>query len=243
MSQYQSNGLWNDKPNRKSNNHFIYGAYAAALQLDTSRYREYFMQCVVRLDRDNITITRHPGQPEPPISHDEVMGMCYLGLIPYDALKGNHFVYNGHGQRLDSRVFERLAKSMLEMAMAMNINLFMSKSKKVKQRNLWWRRNLVNVKYFATRLNPAQTYAVKKYAGRKYHTEEEKLYAFYRDCIIKRRDRDHSDLSERNLLWLTMIMAGDEAKAAKLRPWISFERYFGPLHPFTIAIRKKYGIV
>ena len=240
---YQSSdGTWNDKANRECQNKFIYGAFAKALGLDVSGYRDYYMKCAVRVDRDMISINRIPNKPEPPISFEEAMGMVYLDLLPYDALKGNHFVFIGHGQRLDSRVFEKLAKAMVEMTLAMNINLFMSKKKKIKQRNIWWERNLQNVKYFAARLNPAQTYVIKKYCGRKYHTEEEKLWAFFRDAVASKRPRSHQEHSTRNLLWLMMVMNGDHARAAKLRPWESFQAYFGPEHPFTKAIKAKYGI-
>lgn len=242
MSKFQDkNGLWHDTDKVKSQNVFIYGAYAKALGLDVSKYPEYFDKCVISLDRDNITINRHPRLAEPPFSFDEAMGALYLGLIPYDIIKGNHFVYNGHGKRLDSRVFEKFLKAMLEMVVAHNINIFMSNKAKVNQRDLWWKRNLENVKYFATRLNPAQTYVVKKYNNRKYHLEEEKLWAFFRDFELKNKANSHGEYSRKNLLWLMLIMNGDFKRAKKMKPWLYFEKYFGKNHDFTKAIKRKYA--
>lgn len=242
MSYQDKNGLWHDKPNRISNNVYIYGLYAKLLGLDVSRYPEYFKKCVVKLSRDSIIINRHPGKPRPPLSFDEVIGMVGLGLLDYDPLKGNHFVYYGRGERLDSRVFEKLVKALTEMVVAMNINIFMSKKKKVKQRNLWWEKNLENVAYFATRLTPAYTYIVKRFFGIKPHEEERVLWNFYRDCTTANKPSSHGDYSQKNLLWALHLMNGDEIRARSIRPWVNFEKYFGSEHPFTHAIKKKYGI-
>lgn len=242
MGYQDSNGLWHDKPSRKSNNVFIYGAYAKALGLDVSKYPDYFDECVISLTRDNITINRHPRQVEPPFSFDEALGAVYLGLIPYDALKGNHFVFHGHGKRLDERVFQKLVSGILKMVVAHNVNIFMPKSKKVKERNLFWKYNIDEIAYFAYRFNPAQTYIIKKFCKRKYHTQEEKLWAFFRDNLENTKPKSHSDYSQRNLLWLMHIMNNDHKRAKKLKPWINFEKYFGKNHTFTKAIRRKYGL-
>lgn len=243
MSKYQDeNGLWHDDAKCDSQNVYIYGAYAKALGLDVSKYPEYFKKCKKKVSRDEILIYRKENLPKPPLSFDECIGLIYLDLLNYDSLKGNHFVYYGHGERLDSRIFEKLAKAMLEMIIAQNLNIFMSKKKKAKQRNIWWERNLENVKYFAARLTPAHTYIVKKFFGKKYHKEEEKLWAFFRDCETKNKANSHGEYSRKNLLWLLHIMNGDEKRAKKLKPWLYFEKYFGSHHDFTKAIKKKYKI-
>lgn len=246
MTRHQDeNGMWHARDLNKGgydSNVYIYGLYAKLLGLDVSQYPEYFRRCAVTLSRDNIIIHRHPNKPNPPLSFDECIGMVGLDLLDYDILKGNHFVYYGHGERLDHRVFEKLAKGLLEMVMAHNINIFMPKSKKVKQRNLWWERNLENVKYFAVRLTPAYSYIVKRYNGVKPHEEERVLWKFYSENLAKKKPRGHGDYSQKNLLWALHLLNKDEKNARKLKPWVNFERYFGSEHPFTHAIKKKYGI-
>lgn len=242
MNKYQDDkGLWHDDLELDSNNVFIYGAYGHLLNLDTSSYCEYFEKCKISVSRNNIIIHRHPNKPEPPLSHDEILGMYMLGLVSYDVLKGNHFVFYGHGKRLDSKMFERLAKGLMELVMAHNINIFMPKSKKVKQRNLWWEKNLQNVKYFASRLTPAYTYMVKRIAGRKPHEEERVLWKFYYENLLKNKKTDTSTLSQKNLMWALLVADGDESRARKLNPVRNFELYFGSEHPFTIAMKKRYA--
>lgn len=237
-----NNGCWHENPRKNSNNVYIYGAYARALNLDVSKYPDYFKKCVVKMDRNEITINRHPNQTEPPFSHDEAMGAFYLGLIPYDALKGNHFVYHGKGKPFNMKTLQDLFGGMLELIVQLNLNLFMPKSKKVKQRNLFWERKITKLYGVAFRHNPAQIFAIKKSAGKKYHREEKELFNFYRDCMMKNKDNSRGKLSEKNMLWLMLVMVGDEGRARKLKPWINFERYFGAEHPFTWAIKLKYGI-
>ena len=91
-------------------------------------------------------------------------------------------------------------------------------------------------------MTPAHTYVVKKFNKKKPHKEEEKLWAFYRDNVTKTKANTHQKRSTRNLLWLLLIMNGDHGRAKKLKPWQSFEGYFGRDHDFTIAIKKKYGV-
>jgi hypothetical protein len=239
------NGLWHDKPNRISNNVYIYGLYAKLLGFDVSKYPEYFQRCVVKLDRNNITINRHAGKPRPPLSFDELIGMVGLGLMPYDALKGNHFVYFGHGEPLHKRFFEKLVKAMLEYVKPRLVVKGFSitiKTANLNDRNRWWRENLENVKHFAVRLTPAMTYVVKRFYGHKPHEEERLLWNFYRDCTTKKKAKSHGDYSQKNLLWALHLMNGDEKRAKELKPWVNFEKYFGASHPFTGAIKKKYGV-
>ena len=245
-SKYQDKfGLWHDKANRRSNNWMIYTAYAKALGLEYGDIQGYFDQCVVKMNRDNITINRHPNKKTPPLSFDEALGASYLGLLSYDILKANHFVYYGHGERLDSSIFARLVLALAE-AMAPRIIMrglsITVKKPNLNDRNNWWKRKLENVRYFAARMTPAHTYVVKKFNKKKPHKEEEKLWAFYRDNVTKTKANTHQKRSTRNLLWLLLIMNGDHGRAKKLKPWQSFEGYFGRDHDFTIAIKKKYGV-
>lgn len=246
MSKYQDeNGMWHDRHDRKSNNVFIYGAYAKALGLDVSRYPDYYSRCKINADRNNILINRHPGQNEPPLSHDEALGLIYLRLLDYDAIKGNHFVYHGRGERLSSKIFEKLVAAMVELTLPRVVVRGFSvtiKRAKLHDRNRWWEDNLKNVAYFATRFNPAYTYVIKKFHNRSYHVEEEKLWAFFRDCETKNKANSHGEYSRKNILWLLHIMNGDEKRAKSLKPWVNFERYFGVDHDFTKAIKRKYGV-
>lgn len=243
-------GMWHARDisdGSKDNNVFIYGLYAKFLGLDVSKYPEYYKRCAVRVSRDNIIIYRHPRQKEPVLSFDEVIGIVGLQVDPtfYDKLKGNHFVYVGHGERIDSRFFKKLVKALAEYLMPkVIVKGWTVKIKKpnLSDRNRWWRDKLENVAYFAARLTPAHTYIIKKFNNRNYHIEEEKLWSFYRDCIAGKKGDDKQTLSSRNLLWALHLMNGDEKRARDLKPWISFEKYFGASHDFTIAIKKKYGI-
>jgi len=242
-------GLWHDNERMSSNNVFIYGAYAKALGLDVSKYPEYFKKCVVKMDRNEITINRHPNQETPPFSHDEAMGAFYLfmdsndpELINYDVLKGNHFVYRGKGKPFDFKVLQNVFKGLMELIVYLNFNLFMSKGKKLKARNVFWERKIEKLYQVAFRHNPAQIYAIKKSAGKKYHREEKELFNFYRDCTMKNKSSARGKLSEKNMLWLMLLMVGDKKRAKQMRPWINFERYFGKNHPFTIAIKRIYRV-
>lgn len=250
MSKFQDKfNLWHDRECRngepRSNNWMIYTAYAKALGLHYGDTQGYFKKCTVKLTRDNITINRHPNKKHPPLSFDECLGAIYLDLMPYGELKANHFVYFGHGKPLGKHFFERLVLAMIEaMAPKIIVRGFSVTVKKagIDDRNAWWKHNLQHVKHFAARLNPAQTYIVKKFFGKKYHNEEEKLWAFFRDSVEKKRAKSHQEHSTRNLLWLMHLMNGSEHRARKIKPWVSFEAYFGKLHPFTIAIKKKYNV-
>lgn len=255
-SKYQDKfNLWHDKPvdkngNPRSNNPMIYSAYAKALGLEYGDAQGYFEKCTVSLERNNILINRHPGKKTPVYSFDELIGAIYLGgtndqFDIYNNLKANHFVYVGKGKPLHSRFFERLVAAMIEaLAPKIIIKGFSIKVKKpgVQDRNDWWKYNLENVAHFAARLTPAHSYIVKKFFRKNYHIEEEKLWAFYRDCIEKDNHNSHQKNSSKNLLWLLHIMNGDEKRARKMKPWISFEKYFSANHPFTIAIKEKYGV-
>lgn len=246
MQGYQdSQGMWHDTNKKRSNNVFIYGLYAKLLGLDVLKYPEYYRRCKVKVSRSEITIYRHPNLKTPPLSFDECIGLIGLDLLDYNSLKGNHFVYYGKGERLEKRFFERLVGALAE-AMLPRITVkgwrVTVKKPNWKDRNSWWEKNLKNVKHFAVRLTPAHSYIVKKYCGRSYHREEEKLWAFYRDCITKMKPKGTGDYSQKNLLWALHLMNGDAKRAKKLKPWRNFEKYFTASHPFTIAIKKKYGI-
>ena len=249
MSIYQdSNSLWHDKPCKNglpsSNNWMIYTFYAhlLGLPIDSGKMRSYFKQCVVKLDRNNILINRHPGKIEPPLSHDEALGAYGLGLIPYTTLKGNHFMYRGKGSPLRVSDLEKILRGITKLILHHNINLCMSKKKKIKQRNLFWKRNIEELYGVAFRLNPALIYVIKRASGQKWHVEEEKLYAFWRDCLKKNKSNATGVLSQKNMLWACMILLGDHGQARSLKPWENFDRYFGIEHDLSKSMKLYYGI-
>lgn len=247
LSIYQDRyGLWHDKPtengNPRSNNWMIYTAYAKALGLPVGDYKSYFKKCAVEISSNKILVYRHPNKPTPPLSFDEFFGITYLdkNLIPYSAIKGNHLVYVGKGKRVHEDVIFKMMKAIAEYSVAVKINRLTGKKKP--DRNLWWERKLNNVRYFAARLTPAHAYILKKWNGKKPHREEEKIWTFYRDAISKSKKKGRGDISQKNFLWLLHLMNGDERRAAGLKPWVNFERYFGANHDFTKAVKRRYNI-
>jgi len=165
---------------------YIYGAFAKALGLDVSRYPEYFKKCTQELSENNISILRHPNKPTPVFSFDEMMGAIYLGLVPYDIIKGNEWVYVGHGEKFDERAIFKLMKALIEyLAPEIVVKGWSVKVRKkdLSDRNRWWKKNLENVAYFAARLTPDKIYAVKRFFGKKTHKEEKYFYEFHRDCF------------------------------------------------------------
>jgi len=249
MSRFQGkDGMWNAKAGRNDQNVFAYGAMAKILGLDVSQYTDFYFKCVERITNDEIIINRRPGLKRPPLSHDEAMGIMSMKLdkMLYDRLKSNHWVYWGKGSSLGKNFFEKLLGALIEaMAPKIIVRGFSVTVKKpgLSDRNKWWKGKVdKNTAHFAVRLNPAQTYAIKKHYGKKYHKEEIKFYAFYKDLVLKKNPRNNQDHSTRNQMWVMAIMAKDFRYAKKLKPWISFEAYFGAEHDFTIAIKKKYGV-
>lgn len=237
MNKYQDDkGLWHDDLDLDSNNVFVYGSYAHILGLDTSRYCEYFEKCKVSVTRDNIIIHRHPNKPEPPLSHDEILGMYILGLVSYDTLKGNHFVFYGHGKPFKMNDLKKVVEGMLELIIHLNMNLFMPKSKKIKKRNIFWEKRITKLYTLAFRLNPAYIWCVKKIHGKKPHEEERVLWKFYYENLLKSKGK----YSEKNLMWALLVSMGDESRARKLNPVLNFSRYFGEDHELTKAMRKRY---
>jgi hypothetical protein len=233
--------LWHDKPcvngEPKSNNWATYSLYAhiLGLPLDRTKMGNYFDRCVVNLDRSNITIYRHPGKKEPPYSADEVIGAYGLSLIPYDTLKGNYFVFQGKGKPLSSQTLIDCLKGMFELAVHININIFLSKKKKLKMRNIFWERKVTKLYQVAYRLHPAYVRAIKHIEGISAHREEREIFNFYAKMV-----KDGDDYSQKNLLWALYTMMGKHKDAKKLDPINNFERYFSKEHDLAKAMRIYY---
>lgn len=236
MNNYQDkNGMWHEHANRIDNNVYKYGAIAKILGLDVSRYPAYFNRCKQSLTGDNITILRHPPEIKtdlPPTSAEEAIGMMYLKLLPYGPVKQNHFVFHGHGEKLDERALKKMVEGLLKLVMAHNVNIFMSKKRKVKQRNLFWRYNIDEVGYFAFRFNPGQIYYIKRASGVKPHEEERLLKDIYVDSVLSTKNASHI-----NTLFILAMYANDHKLARKCNPWKYIPKEFPADHPFTAAVK------
>ena len=90
-------GLYHDKPTinnePSSNNGWIYTAYASNLGLEVPEYIELLQ---LRHDsmvdpKEGFWINRLPGLIDPPISHDEIVGMISLGVLDADELKSRNW--------------------------------------------------------------------------------------------------------------------------------------------------------
>lgn len=239
----KSDGTYHDDKGHDSQNIFTYGMFAKLLGLDVSGYDKIWPKCVVRVNKSEISFNRLPGLRRPPVSPEEALGAHVLNLISYDILKSNHFVFIGKGSRANAdKIINNFMLAMVEfMVPRITIKGFSVKVHRPswKDRNAWWKNNMQGVKFFASRLHPGLTYAIKKYNKKKFHNEEEKVFVFWRDCTIK-SGNSTSDLSQKNLLWACLIMIGDHRRAKKLKPIQNFERYFGRDHVLTKGMKLYY---
>lgn len=239
----KSDGTYHDDVGLNSQNIFIYGCFAKLLGLDVSGYPVIWPECVHKINSNEISFTRLPGLRRPPVSPEEALGAHVLGLLPYDILKSNHFVFLGKGSRVnEQKIIENLVLSMVEfMVPRITIKGFSVKVHRPnwKDRNAWWKNNMVGVKFFAARLHPGYTYVLKKMNKKKFHNEEEKLFVFWRDCTMK-SGNSTSELSQKNIMWACLTLIGDHRRAKKLNPIQNFERYFGEDHVLTHGMKLYY---
>ena len=243
QSIYQDkNSFFHDKEcingEPSSNNGYIYTLYGhlLGLNIDRIKIKDYFDKCVVHLEPGNITINRHPNKITPYFSSDEAIGAWGLGLIPYSVLKGNYFVFHGHGKPMSEQVILDFLKGILELSIKLNINFLMSKKKKINLRNSFWENKVDKMYQLAFRLSPAHVRAIKHVEGVSAHREERELFNFYRDCLIDSSGKE----SEKNIMWALLVLMGDHKRAKKLNPVRNFERYFGKDHPLSKAMKVYY---
>lgn len=227
VSEYQdASSMWHDKKTKNgkpsSGNAFIYSAYAKALKLplDMGLVQERYSQCVVKVKRGEININRHPGKTRPPFSFDEILGCYYLGLIDYDTLKANHFVFKGRGKKMSTRVIKKALEGIAELAIrkAMGFKV---------DRNTFWKRKVTRLDQMAYRINPGQVWFFKKHAGANIHKEDEVFRDLYVECTLK-----NGSEGEKNVLWLLSKMARKRSIMKKCKPERNFKKYFGKAHPF-----------
>lgn len=91
-------GRVHDKPVTEQNpipcnNGWIYAAYVAktGYQLDLMSLAECFRLCKQINKAGTLYLTRSPGDEEPPMSRDEILGMAALGLLRESHIKGWSF--------------------------------------------------------------------------------------------------------------------------------------------------------
>lgn len=258
MLIYQDkNGMWNDKPvnankDPSCQNNFIYTLYAEILNLSVKSVEvtDFYNHCAKFVAPGEIVIQRRPDVVNPPFSADEAIGaygLWRLGTIrskkalSYDMLKANHFVFHGKGKPLKLGMLQSIMQGIAKLLLSIKVNPFLSKSRQAKMRNLFWRREIEELYQIAFRLHPAFITMIQRIENKPRHKENEIVFDFHFDNLIKSKDRSHGFYSQKNIMWALLVLNGDESKARKLKPWESFERYFGSEHPFTIAMRKRYN--
>lgn len=229
-------GGWNaTKLNDK--NKFIYGAISKYLGLDVSTYPELFNKCKPEIKKGFIKFNRTPIDSEPPISPEEFIGAIVLGLIPYDIAKSNHFYFMGKGKKASVKDLEKIATGLLKLYMSHQLNIFMPKSKKIKQRNLFWKHEIQELYGLAFRLNPAYVYAIKRANNKDTHEEERLLFKLYVDCTLsKRKSKFRGDQSQVMILWVLANYMQDYGLANKCRIKDILRKYFPADHNFNRAM-------
>lgn len=233
MNQSQPNfvcryGLYHDKPVQQnlkpsSNNGWIYSAIAQELHLpiDKNKLQRTYRECKVSVKRNFIKIFRLPNKKEPPISHDEIIGLYLLGMIDYSTLKANHFVYYGKGEPMNKKTISKILSGLAQLAFYVMI-------KGKHHRNMFWKKNIKNMYQAAFRLHPAYAYFLKKDNGIKPHEEERLIWKLYTQCTL-----DKGTAGEKNILYLMASRLGDKKLMSKCKFKTNIGRYFGAHHVFT----------
>ena len=226
-SYQDSHTLWHDKPNRRSNNWQNYTAMADKLELyyNKSKLADYQFGCVEKFSKNEIVINRHPNDPTPPLSRDCVIGLYCLGLISYNYLKSNHFVYHGEGKPMNKKTLKKIIDGILTLTM---ISIVYKKF----HRNTFWKKKVKGIYQAAFRLPPSDVFWLKKCEGKPVHKEEKELWNLYVKYTLKK-----GSAGEKNLLWLQAKHMGDNNLANKCKPKLNFLKYFGSNHPFYKRIK------
>jgi hypothetical protein len=222
FSKYQDKyTLWHDKE-KGSNNWQNYTAMAKYLNLpyspiDLMRYQS-------KCEFNKYIIYRHPNDPTPPISRDCIIGLYCLGLISYNRLKQNHFVYHGKGEPMNKKTFKKIIDGVLMLTM---ISIVYKKF----HRNTFWKKKVKGIYQAAFRLPPSDVFWLKKCEGKPVHKEEKELWNLYVKYTLKK-----GTPGEKNLLWLQAKHMGDDKLARRCNPWFNFRSYFPIDHNFIGAI-------
>ena len=140
MTYIDKYGRYHDKPcingEPKSNNGWIYTAYAKNLGLGINRtqIKDCFTRCnIYDFKKQTHHIIRSPNKHLPPMSRDEVLGLAALRLLTPASVKHNNWSFSPYPIPKFNLI--KLVKQLLEM--------------KGKHRNYFWENNLDQVYRFA----------------------------------------------------------------------------------------------
>lgn len=215
-------GLYHDRPcNRdytgkvlpRSNNGWIYSAYANRLKLPLDRqliFKTYNM--CVETPSQYEKLNRLPGKQEPPMSRDEIIGMISLGYL--------------HWKWLDQFDWQFYGYSSTKYPLLTQIKAVLSL--RGEHRNHVWENRILEAYPIAFKLFWHDRYYVKEYSGQATSLFETFMFQLY---VISTLTQDN--ISAKNILWLQL-------KDLKSKFWIRFVKqeenfmeYFGQLHPFN----------
>ena len=207
------------------NNGWIYSAIARAVGIHLSQQglRETFEKCVVRLKTGFILINRLPEKEEPPLSHDELIGQYLLGMISYDLLKSNHFVYHGPGRAMNFKTIGEILTGLFKL-------LLVTYVRGKFHRNLFWEYEIKEMNQLAFRLTPNYVYFLKMDNAVEPHLEEKIYWKLYCKTTI-----ESGSPGSKNILFAMAKRLGDEDLINKIQPHESLGDYFGTSHPIYLA--------
>ena len=224
-------GLIHDKPcpdgKPSSNNGWIYSAIAESVGMKFSRTEllKTFNDCVVVVQTGFILINRLPGKQEPPLSHDEIIGMYLLDMIDYRTLKDNHFVYHGPGKPMN---MDTIKLTLLGLVKLFIVSKFVGKF----HRNLFWEHKIIEMNQIAFRLNPAYAYFLKLDNGIEPHLEEKLIWDIHVQATL-----ESGSNGSKNILYAMAKRIGLEKLQEKINHKKSMGLYFTSDHPIIHQIK------
>lgn len=232
MLTYQDQfGLYHDKPvgdNQMptSNNGWIYSAYAKKLGLYFPIFStfELYQKCIKF--QNPLIIERLPWLEEPPISHDEIVGMVSLGYMKNSLLEENYYQYycpDGRAKPWYKLNYLKIIKALWYL--------------KGKHRTTVWKEEVKDAYPVAFRLSAANVYYVRKMKG--LDVSPYQWFMFWASAFVTTffGDGSHGDYSAKNIMWLQLNDLGYDktliGKAMnKTQKW-NFLMYFGEDHIFN----------
>lgn len=219
-------GLWHDKKcingRSSSNNGWIYTAYAKMLgfHVNPINLKNFYNLCKIEVNENRFDMNRLPNKHEPPMSRDEIIGMASLGVLQWEMLESNHWVFKGRGEKFEAKH----VKKFLEGLAALALKSFFTR-KKI-HRNDFWKKNMKSMYQIAFRLAPHDVYYIKKLNGDKPNKIECTFWKLYVENTLK-----HGSESEQNILTLQLYDLRDR-KLKKINRVMNYMNYFGREHPF-----------
>lgn len=235
MSKFQDeNTLWHDKING-SNNPGIYTAYAKILlphTLNLGKISKYFSKCVtVKNGWKSVKVNRKPDMILPPLSLDEVIGWEFLDEYKYRMLRETYFTFCNLPEFRPKPLYKvNFIKAIKQLWNLRN-----------KHRNaIWQNSGNEEAHQLAFRVMLAKKYYIQKKNNKK--TSIIGYLAWYLDNLLIYLNKDiesKSALSMKNIKWLELVALGKKNTRLykKLRKEKTIERYFGPDHDFSKAIK------